>query len=125
MAVVISPARVFEDRGIGVGDVDAILTAANSNYGTVRFKNTGDLILVVKNGSASPVTVTLKSAPDSTGRGGEVAGTFDEPITIAAGDTGFFPFMSPAMFNSEGLVEVTLSATTTILIGIVRLRQRR
>jgi len=117
MAQVLTPIATLLNRGIGVADLQAALAAATDTE--IQFKNSGDLVLFVDNQSAGVRTVTLKAQPDPFGRGG--AGVNDEVIAIPAGEVGFVPFMSPAMFNNGGIASVELDATATTNVGIYRL----
>lgn len=86
-----------------------------------RFVNDGRSMLVVRNGGASPVTVTVYGTPEP--RFGRVANAV---LTIAAGNVGIFPPLPPEAFNQRtgpdtGRVYVEFSATTDVTAGVLRL----
>jgi len=106
-------------RDIGAssgGQITLDAAAANMEY-----VNTGNLILIVRNASASPVTVTIQGAPEPLfGR------DVDKVAVIAAAATGVFGPMKPAGFNQQsgvnkGKVLVDFSATATITVGVYRI----
>lgn len=118
---VYSPIANLGDKAEGVVDIDAALTTATELNNS--FQNDGNLVLMVSNGSAGAITATIKGTPDPYGRGG--AGVGDEAISIPAGKIGFFPFANPAMFNSGGSVNFTLSAFASVKVGLYRLTKTR
>jgi len=122
-AQVLNPIKSILDLGVGILDIDASLAAATGLE--LQFFNDGNTIMFISNGSASPVTATLVSAPDTFGRGGTGDTQNDEAIIIPAGKMGMFPFMAPSAFNKGGLVNVTLSSFATIKVGIYRLVKAR
>lgn len=120
MAQVLTPIANLLDRGEGVADLQAALAAATDTE--LQFANDGNMVLFIDNQSAGVRQVTLKATPDPFGRGG--AGTNDVVIDIPAGEVGFFPFMTPAMFGNVGLTTVTLDASATTNVGLYRLTKR-
>ena len=120
MAQKLEPIAKLLNRGEGVADVQAALAAATDT--DIVFDNGGDAILYIHNGDVSSKTATLKAEPDPFGRGG--GGTNDVALTIPAGETAFYPFMAPAMFNSGGQVTVELSATTSVSVGVYLLTKQ-
>lgn len=112
----------YLDRGAGVADLEGALVAASTS---MEFRNDGNIVAVVKNGSAGSVTCTLVSQPDPYGRGGPSDSDNDEVYTIAAGDLAFIPLMNPAMFNLSGVAQITLSSATSVTIGLFRLTKAR
>jgi hypothetical protein len=74
------------------------------------FPNTGHEYLVVKNGSASPITVTLDIKQTVDGQ------TVTDPtVTIAAGASKIIgPFPTGIYNDTNGRVGVTYSAVTTV-----------
>lgn len=120
MAQVLTPTTLL-DRGEGVADLSAAAVAATSTE--IVFPNDGSLILAVVNNDASSKTATLKAVADPDGRGG--ATVSDVAIVVPTLQIGLFPFMSPAMFNSGGNATVTLSATTSVKLGLYRLTKMR
>lgn len=94
----------------------AAVDAVNGN----EFENDGKTIIIVRNASASPVTVTFTSVADEAGRTGDVA------AVVAAGDTMLFGPLRPSWWNQRsgdhpGSVLVTFSASTSITVAAVRL----
>lgn len=89
----------------------------------LEFRNSGDVVAFIRNGSASPITATAKSRRNRFGRGGAGDEDNDEAITIAAGDIGFFAFLNPAAFNDErGMALITLSSHASTSFGVARIR---
>lgn len=121
MPQTLTPIAELLDRGVGVADLQASLVAATDV--DLEWRNDGNLVLFIDNQDAGARTVTLKAQPDPFGRGG--AGVNDEPISIPAGQMGFIPMHTPAMFNSGGLAAATLDATTSTSVGLYRLRKAR
>lgn len=97
-----------------VGSVPT-LAAATGGGDTVAMDGGGTAILVVKNGDASPKTVTVGDARTPLGQ--TQPGV---PLVIAAGATGYI-VLDPATANSTGVVAVTYSAVTSVTVGAVRL----
>lgn len=116
-----NPIASLGDIGKGVADIDAALTTATAL--TNDFYNDGNVVLFVSNGSATAVTLTIKSQPDPYGRGG--SGVGDETLSIPAGKMAVVPFMNPAMFNAAGLTTFTLSAFASVKVGIYRFIKNR
>ncbi len=109
------------DRGVGIANLDT--NGVVSTDLEVNFANDGNSILAIVNGSASTLVVTLNAQPDPFGRGG--GGTNDEAISIPAGETGLFPFMSPVMFNNGGITSLTLDAVdAAVKLNLIRLTKR-
>ena len=79
----------------GGSDTEVTLTAgdaSNHHY----FSNNGKTILLVKNASGGPLTVTVSSVACSHGRTGDLS------ITIADGKYGLVSQLDPHMFNQIG-----------------------
>jgi len=119
MTQIVPSTTVLKNDGVGVADLDtAIATAAAA---TMEFNNDGNLLLFVKNGSASPVTLTVKANQgDADGRGGTAN---DKAMTVAAGDIAVVPFLNPRAFNNSGQAQVTLSDVTTVTYVLYRLEK--
>lgn len=107
--------------GVGMLSLDAAGIAATET--TVTWANTGDDIFFVSNQSGGNRVATLKSQTDPFERGGSADTQNDEAITIPTLMVGLFPFADPAMFNSGGLATVTLDATTSTKVGVIRIRK--
>lgn len=111
------------DRGIGLTDLTTQGTALTEV--TNSYRNDGNIVAFVINGSGAPITATLKSQPDSFGRGGAGDTDNDETLTVAAGDLGMFPFHSGAMFNATGVCTLDVSAFASVSVLLVRIRKAR
>lgn len=111
------------DRGVGIDDLVTGATAATDV--DLEFRNDGDMVLAISNGSGAPMTATLNATPDPYGRGG--SGVNDETINIPTGGVGFFPFMAIAMFQTGGSTStsVTLSTTTSVTLTLIRITKAR
>lgn len=119
----LSPIATLNDNGRGVSDLQAALAAAAETTNT--FYNSGDIITVIHNGDSSSKTATMKAAVDPYGRGGSADTNNDEVLTIPAGETGIFPFLNPAAWNTGGLATFVLSAITSVKIGIYKVVKLR
>jgi len=83
------------------------------------FLNAGKCSFRVKNGSASPITVTVSSVADSYGRTG------DQVITVAAGAEVVVGFLAPpSLWNqisgNVGYVQVTYSAVVSVSVAVIQ-----
>lgn len=78
---------------------------------------TGDVFLHVKNGSASPINVTVVT-------GGTLMGepVSDKVVAVANASEKMIGPFSPALYNqvADGLVYVDFSAITTVTVGAFR-----
>lgn len=120
MAQVLTPLANILDRGVGVDDIEAAGVAATDTE--LQFANDGNLVLFVANASGGNRVVTLVAQPDPFGRGG--GGVNNVVLTIPTTAYGFFPFMSPAMFNNVGIATVTLDAIASTTLALYRLIKR-
>jgi hypothetical protein len=95
-----------------------VKTMATAAAGGDTFSNDGNTLLYVKNGGASPITVTVNSvAPCSQG--------FDHDLVVSLSASAeiAFPKLDPSRFNdlSTGLVSVFYSVVTNVTVAAVRL----
>ena len=96
-------------------------------YGAVTasdtFANTGREFLHVKNGSASPVPVTVKSGPTSNNKCSFGIGNaaHDLAVTVGAGLDALIGPLDRDRFNdaSTGIATVAFSATATITAAVI------
>lgn len=84
------------------------------------FKNEPLTILHVKNGSAAAITVTVtsqtKNVPEGTTK-------TNLTVNVAAGSEAMIgPFSRSAFNDSNGLVQVTYSAVTSVTVAAVRVQ---
>lgn len=113
----IVPTHELKNGGTGIADLAA--ACATAAAASMEFANDGNLMLFILNGSASPITATVKAnAGDRDGRGGTAN---DVAYTIAAGDIAVIPFLAPVLFNNAGLAQVTLSLPTTVTYALARM----
>lgn len=95
----------------GVAEVFAPVTSNDT------FHNNGRVILAVKNGGATDVTVTVESQVTCS-----QGFTHDITVTVAAGVTKFIgPFNSQRFNNASDLVEVGYSATDSVTAMAIQL----
>jgi hypothetical protein len=81
------------------------------------FPNTGKEVLIVKNGSASPITVTLDIKATLDGQA-----VTDPTVTINAGIEKIIgPFPLGYYNDANGRVSVTYSAVTTVTVKALSL----
>lgn len=95
------------------GKVDSVPFAAVDAANGMRFRALKHQILLVKNGSASPVTVTITKATDDAGRSGS------DQLTVAAGDIGAAGPFAPEVYRQPsggdaGYVQVDFSDGTSV-----------
>jgi hypothetical protein len=78
------------------------------------FTNDGNCWLHIKNGGASPVTVTITArTPCNHGTLHNLA------ITVPAGEERISPRLEQSRFNdSNGKVSISYSATTSVTVGV-------
>lgn len=94
--------------------VAATLTAAAA--GGDEFQANQDTILLVRNGSASPITVTFVTPGTSQGLAVE-----DVAVTVPAGADRYCSGFADDVFrNTNGRVGVTYSAVTTVTVGVLQ-----
>lgn len=101
--------------------IDATQTGAIKTYVSadavngMEFSNNGDEIIEVKNGGASPITVTVVSVPCSHGR------TADSVITVAAGEERVIGTFDAHLFSqSNGKVNVNFSSATSVTVAVIK-----
>lgn len=95
----------------------AEFTLAASSSGTDTFVNDGRTILVVDNGSGSPMDVVINSLEASNFGSDE-----DVTVTIAAGERAFIGPFQTARFNAiDGTVGVTTSLETSVTMAALKL----
>lgn len=101
--------------GAAIGVSVPITTAASAGGDT--FDNDGRTIIVVKNGSGAPITVTFDSLTPSN------YGTDVNPAAaIPAGATYFFGPLDPNRFNdANGRVGVSYSGVTSLTVDSFRI----
>jgi hypothetical protein len=96
---------LVEAQGLGEafdnGEIGAGIALELSN----TFSNTGDILVLVENGSAGAITVTLEAVPSALNARGSSAN--DVVKALAAGEVGIFTPASPGEFG----VTATLTAS--------------
>lgn len=112
-------ALTVEDTGVGANSLTPTFVAATAAGDT--FVNDGRVMLYVKNGDVSPITVTVVT-PVSL-RGG--IGVEDPPTTVPATDEEIIGPFDPSLFNAaDGTgVLVTYSADTSVTVAVIRLQK--
>jgi hypothetical protein len=102
------------------------LTFSNAAAGgDVASNADGSTLLIVKNASASPMTVTV-AATDTTSRDSNVGFVAQASVAkaIAAGATAILGPFSPAGFNnSSGQLAITYSLETSVTLAAVRIHK--
>lgn len=92
-------------------------TFVAASVGGDTFRNTGSNFLHVKNGGASPVTVTIDSV-EKCSHGFD----HDLTVTVAAGADKIVGPLQVKRFNNEsGQVSVTYSGVTTVTVASFQL----
>lgn len=93
-----------------------VVTLAAANAGGNTFANDGNTYLHVKNGSASPITVTI----DFPGTVDDLVVT-DRAVTVTNATEKVIGPFPPGLYNTAGEVYVTYSAVTTITVGAFKM----
>ncbi len=89
-----------------------------ANVAGNEFTNDGSMFLHVKNGSASPINVTIQTA-------GMVGGLAIADVVVAvtnAEDRLIGPFRPDIYNRTDGLVYVDYSAVTTVTVALLKLQ---
>lgn len=112
-------ALTVESTGVGANSLTPTFVAAGAGGDT--FLNDGRTVLYVKNGDASPITVTI-TTPLSL-RGG--IGVEDPPTTVPATDEEIIGPFDPTIFNAPAGtgVEVNYSAVASVTVAVIRLQK--
>ncbi len=98
----------------GIDLVGAAADAAGETWA-----NLGNDYAVVKNGSGSPITVTLNIR--ATAIDGALGAVTDPTVTIAAGVTKIIGPFPPGLYNdASGLAQITYSLETSVTVTILR-----
>lgn len=94
------------------------VAGASADAAGDEWANTGEQVVLIKNGSGSGITVTLdfKATPDG-------AVVTDPTVSIGAGATKVIGPFSPAYYNDSttGRAKVTCSAVTSVTIIVFKL----
>lgn len=89
-----------------------------ADVGGDEFVNSGSEFIHIKNGDASPITVTVNSqALCNQGVDHDV----EVVIPASTGEKFIGPFPKDRFNDADGKVQITYSAVTSVTIGIVRL----
>ncbi len=112
-------ALTVEDTGVGANSLTPTFVAAAGGGDT--FVNDGRIMLYVKNGDASPITVTITTP--TTLRGG--IAVEDPPTTVPATSEEIIGPFDPTLFNATGGtgVAVAYSAVTSVTVAVIRLQK--
>lgn len=95
-------------------DIGILLARTNGDaVNNHDFINNGSTTLIVKNGGASSIDVTLKFAADKFGRTGT------KVIAIAAAAEKVIGPFVPELYNQDGKVQFDLSAATTVTVAAI------
>jgi len=111
MTTVLLTAQTVTPQGVAL-----TWTAPDVTDGVSFTNPDGESILLVKNGSASPVTVTIVTPAVTAGQA-----IADVTLAVAAGAIGVFRFNPSVIFNdSSGKVKATFSAITDITCALAK-----
>jgi hypothetical protein len=83
-------------------------------------------MVAVYNGSAANVlNVTLEAVPHTCGRSVDEVAASALPVKAVglSGTYAWIPFIQPSMFNSTGVVTITLDQTSDVFIGAFRMKK--
>lgn len=108
----------------GIADLIALLSSATSTGDA--FVGTGREVVIVQNGDGSPHTVTVSTVVGAGGTGaadnwGVVNAAHDISQAIAAGKIGMLvPSTLTRFKDSNGLIQLTYDAVTSVKVGVFR-----
>lgn len=92
-------------------------TYAAAASGGDKFANNGRVMIHIKNGDASDHTVTVDIPKTVDGQA-----VTDISVTVTASEERFIGPFPPSIYNdSDGYVNLTYDAVTSVTIGILRL----
>lgn len=95
-----------------------ITFSAADSANNMLFSNDGETLLVVKNGGASSITVTVVSVADLYGRTGDIS------ASVAAGATWISGPLEPSIWNQTssdlGKTYVNFSSATSVTVGAIK-----
>lgn len=107
----ITPVKIGPNGTGSIADLIAALTTAAQSGGDA-FKVQGKEVIVINNGSAASITVTLKSVASNFGI---VASANDITQSVAAGKVAIIGPLAASLYaDANGLCQVTWSAVTTV-----------
>lgn len=101
--------QVVTNAGVGIN-------YSNASPGGDRFVPAARTFLHVKNGSGSSVTVTLATPGSVDG-----LAIADRTVSVPAGTERMIAVPSELYRSSDGLADVTWSATTSVTFALVRI----
>lgn len=103
-------------EAIGLAGLNATYNAASA--GGDKFTPTDKTLIHAKNGSGSQITVTIVTPGTSIG-GAAIA---DLTVDVPAGEDRFIaPFPANHFAASDGLADLTWSATTSVTFAVLRI----
>lgn len=93
------------------------ITFSAASAGGDKFANTGKEYVIVRNGSGSPVTLTVTTP--ATNDGLAIA---DRTIEVAAGATHFLGPWPTGLYNDgDGMVNLSWSLETDMTLAVIRI----
>lgn len=85
-----------------------------------KFANTGKQMLAIKNGDASPKTLTLITNKSESDQGGALT-VQDPTISVVNGTTMLIGPFVPSLYNdSSGYLNYTLSDATSVTVTVLQ-----
>lgn len=108
-------------QDIAISGLEATYAAADVAGDT--FENKGDVFLHVKNGDASDHTVTVDTkATEITKAGYGTITLADQDIVVTASEDRMIgPFATSRWNGSDGKVDVTYDAVTSVTVALIKL----
>ena len=109
-------ADITKTNAVTNGSVTFTPTAGAASQ-TIVVSKDERVVLYVKNGSAAEITVTVKAGDGIASAMGDLA------VAVAAGAEKLIGPLESARFGSKSThkITVTLSATTTVTVGVIQL----
>jgi hypothetical protein len=104
---------------VDISRAGVVADGAAAAGGGDKFANTGKELLLVKNGSGAPITVTLVTASTSDPEGLAIT---DKTVVVGAGvTTAIGPFPQGIYNDADGNVNFSYSGVTSLTVKALRL----
>jgi hypothetical protein len=107
-------ANIAKIEAVKNGNIEFALVAGAASQ-TIAVGKDERMAIVVTNGSAAPITATIKKGTGICSVDGDL------PVTVAAGESQLIGPLESARFADAGIITMTLSDATSVTIGVIQL----